>query len=221
MPWTALVGALILLMAGLVMALYEEQLYQTQRVREAREEAEILAASETAALSFKDRKAAEEYVDSVEVNPEIEAVGVYTSDGAPLAGFVRGGAAPVPRRLLQAEPPKLENERVVITTPVVQQATALGMVYLRARAEPMVNRVLREAVLALLVVMAVIVIAGLGSAQARLQRQAQRIWRKPTAACIPRWKSVKKPKRRCGKARRWRPSASSPAPSRTTSTISS
>ena len=172
MPWTALIGALVLLMAGVAMALYEEQLYQTQRVREAREEAEILAASETAALSFKDRKAAEEYVDSVEVNPEIEAVGVYTSDGAPLAGFVRGGAAPLPPRLLGGEAPELENERVVITTPVVQQATALGTVYLRARAEPMVNRVLRKAILALLVIMAVIVVAGLGSAQARLQRQA-------------------------------------------------
>jgi len=172
LPWTALVGALILLMAGVVMALYEEQLYQAQRVREAREDAEILAASETAALSFNDRRAAEEYVDSVKVNSEIEAVGVYTSDGEPLAGFVRSGTAPLPPRLLRAEPPKLENERVVIATPVVQQSTALGMVYLRARAEPMVNRVLREAVLALLVIMAVIVIAGLGSAQARLQRQA-------------------------------------------------
>jgi signal transduction histidine kinase len=172
MPWTALIGALVLLMAGVAMALYEEQLYQAQRVREAREDAEILAASETAALSFNDRKAAEEYVDSVKVNSEIEAVGVYTSDGAPLAGFVRSGTAPLPSRLLGAEPPKFENERVVITTPVVQQATALGMVYLRARAEPTVSRALRKAVLALLVIMAVIVIAGLGSAQVRLQRQA-------------------------------------------------
>jgi len=172
MPWTALIGALVLLMAGVAMALYEEQLYQTQRVREAREDAEILAASETAALSFNDRKAAEEYVNSVKVNSEIEAVGVYTSDGAPLAGFVRSGSASLPARLLRAEPPKFENERVIITTPVVQQATALGMVYLRARAEPTVNRALRKAILALLVIMAVIVIAGLGSAQVRLQRQA-------------------------------------------------
>jgi signal transduction histidine kinase len=172
MPWTALIGALVLLMAGVAMALYEEQLYQTQRVREAREDAEILAASETAALSFNDRKAAEEYVNSVKVNSEIEAVGVYTSDGVPLAGFVRSGSAPLPPRLVGAAPPKFEDERVVITTPVVQQATGLGTVYLRARAEPMVNRALRKAILALLVIMAVIVIAGLGSAQVRLQRQA-------------------------------------------------
>ena len=175
MPWTALIGAVVLLMAGVAMALYEEQLYQAQRLREAREEAEILAASETAALSFRDRKAADEYVQSVEVNPEVEAVGVYTSDGALLSGFVRSGAASLPTRLVSAQPPRVADDRVVITTPVVQQATALGTVYLRARAEPMVNRALREAVLALLVIMAMIVIAGLGSAQVRLQRQAARL----------------------------------------------
>src|SRR5271155_2226053 len=110
-PWTALIGALVVLIAGIAMALYEEQLYQAQRVREAREEAEIVAASETAALSFGDRKAAEEYVQSVQVNPEVEAVGVYTSDGAPLAGFVRSGAAPLPPHIASPAPPKLENGR--------------------------------------------------------------------------------------------------------------
>ena len=172
MPWVALIGAIVLLIAGVAMGLYEEQLYQTQRIRQAREEAEILAASETAALSFKDRKAADEYVRSFTVNPEVEAVGVYTNDGTLLSGFVRSGAAPLPRHLAGAGPPEIANDRVFITTPVVQQATALGTVYLRARAEPMINRALREAVLTLLVIMAMIVIAGLGSAQVRLQRQA-------------------------------------------------
>jgi signal transduction histidine kinase len=165
----------VLLIAGVAMALYQEELYQTQRLRETREQAEILAASETAPLSFNDRKAAEEYVQSVAVNPEVEAVGIYASDGAELAGFVRAGSQPLPRRLLTVEPPRLENDRVIVTTPVIQQTTALGTVYLRARAEPVVNRLLREAVLALLVIMAVIVIAGLATAQVRLQRQAQHL----------------------------------------------
>jgi signal transduction histidine kinase len=174
-PWTAVIGALVVLIAGVAMALYEERLYQAQRLREVREEAEILAANETAALSFRDRKTAEEYARTVQVNPEVEAVGVYTSDGVPLVGFVRSGAAPLPPRITASEPPRLEGDRVVVTSPVVQQGSSLGVVYLRARAEPNLNRVLREAVLALLVVMAVIVIAGLGSAQVRLQRQAQRL----------------------------------------------
>jgi len=174
-PWAALIGALVLVMAGVAMAFYEEQLYQTQRLREAREEAEILAASETAALSFRDGKAAEEYVQSLEVNPEVEAVGVYTTDGSTLASFVRSGNAPLPRAVLAVQPAKFERDRVIVTLPVVQQKTALGFVYLRAAAEPVENRVLREAVLALLVIMAMIVIGGLGSAQVRLQRQTRRL----------------------------------------------
>jgi len=171
-PWTALIGAVVLLLAGVAMAFYEEQLYQTQRLREVREEAEILAASETAALSFNDHKAAEEYVQSVEVNPEIEAVGVYASDGSELAGFARSGLAPPPIQAPAAQSATLEHDRVTIMLPVIQQSTLLGHVYLRAAAEPRENRTLREALLALLVIMAMVVIAGLGGAQVRLRRQA-------------------------------------------------
>lgn len=174
-PWTALIGALLLLFAGFAMALFEEHLHQGQRLHEASEEADILAASETAALSFRDSHAAGEYVRSVQVNPEIEAVGVYASDGTRLAGFVRDGSAPLPARVTQAQAPHFDHDRVVDVVPVREQATPLGMVYLRATAERQVTRLLREGVLGLLVAMGMIVITGLGSAQLRLQRQALRL----------------------------------------------
>jgi signal transduction histidine kinase len=171
-PWAALVGALLVLMAGVAIALYEEQLYDTQKLRETREQAEILAASVTAALSFHDRAAVDEYVEPMRVNSEIEAVGVYTKAGPLFAGFSRAGAPPLPTRADAAEH---ERDRLIVTVPVVQQTTALGTVYLRASTEPMQSRALRYAVLALLVVMAVIVIVGLGGAQLRLQRQSTRL----------------------------------------------
>jgi signal transduction histidine kinase len=171
-PWIALVGALILLPAGVVMALYEDHLYETQRLDQTREQAEILAASVSAAVSFGDRKAADEYVEPLRVNPGIAAVGVYAKNGPLLAGFAREGSLPPPA-FLKATPPTRHGDRIVVTVPVVQQSTALGMVYLRAFTEPMENRVLRYAILTLLAVLAVIVTGGLGSAQIRLQRQAQ------------------------------------------------
>ncbi|HEY1837699.1 MAG: ATP-binding protein [Rhizomicrobium sp.] len=171
-PWAALVGALLVLLAGIAIALYEEQLYDTQKLRETREQAEILAASVTAALSFHDRSAVDEYVEPMRVNPEIEAVGVYTNSGPLFAGFSRAGAPPLPVRADVAEH---ERDRLIVTVPVVQQATSLGTVYLRASVEPMQSRALRYAVLTLLVAMAAIVIAGLGGAQMRLQRQSQRL----------------------------------------------
>jgi signal transduction histidine kinase len=171
-PWAALAGALLVLMAAVTVALYEEQLYDAQRLRQAREQAEILADSVSAALSFNDRHAADEYVEPMRVNPEIEAVGVYDKDGTLLAGFARNDAPPLPPR---AGAEEHEPNRLVITTPVVQQNTALGTVYLRASTEPMRNRVLRYAVLAMIAILAVIVVAGLGGAQLRLQRQSRRL----------------------------------------------
>ena len=173
-PWAALIGAILLLAAGIGMALYEEDLYQAQRLRESREQAEILAASVTAALSFNDRGAAREYLDAMQVNPEIEAAGVYPNRGPLLAGFSRKGTAPLPARATAGQSVQAGG-RLIVTVPVVQQNTVLGVVYLRTITESPQSRALRQAVLALLVVMAMVVAVGLGSAQLRLQRQAQRL----------------------------------------------
>jgi signal transduction histidine kinase len=171
-PWIAVLGALIILVAGVAVAFYEEQIYDTQRLQESREQAQILAASVTAALSFDDRRAADEYVEPMRVNPEIEAVGVYTKDGPLLTGFSRQGAPLLPSRIGTVEH---ESNRLIITVPVAQQKMALGAVYLRVSTEPLQNRLARYAVLTLLALMALIVIGGLGGAQVRLQRQSRRL----------------------------------------------
>ncbi len=172
--WTAIIGAVVLLLVGGFTVLYEEHLYQTERLSQTREQAEILAASVTAALSFNDPRAAQEYVEPMQVNPQIEAVGVYAPDGGLLAGFSRRGVPPVPERLTAAAPAGAGSGRSV-TVPVVQQKTQLGRVYVRASPEAAASRLSRYGVLALLAVMAVLVIAGLGGAQLRLQRQAERL----------------------------------------------
>lgn len=93
MPWAALAGAILLLVAGVAAAFYEERLYQTQRAEAAHGEAQTLAVSVTAALAFGDRGAAEEYVRPIQVNPAIAAAGIYAKDGRLLTGFAKGGAS--------------------------------------------------------------------------------------------------------------------------------
>ena len=51
------------------------------------EQAEILAASVTAAVSFDDADAAQEYVDALEANPELRAAGVDDAQGICLRNF--------------------------------------------------------------------------------------------------------------------------------------
>lgn len=172
LPWAALVGALALLIAGIFAAFYEEQLYQTQRAQAARGEAQTLAASVTAALSFADRNAAEEYVRPMQANPEIAAAGIYTSDRKLMTGIVRGGAARLPQWLWQ---PDVATAAGAFVVPVVQSGSALGWVYLRLSPEPRATRLSRYAVVVLLALMAIFVIVGLGNAQGRLTQQSERL----------------------------------------------
>ena len=77
----------MLLAAGVMMAVYEEKLYRAQQVKNIREQAQILAASVTAAIVFDDRRAAQEYVEALAANPELQAAGVYDGGNHLLAGF--------------------------------------------------------------------------------------------------------------------------------------
>jgi hypothetical protein len=77
-PVAAGIMALLLLGIGLAVIFQNESSYREQKLRETRIQAEILAASVTAALDFGDSAAAQESVDALRVNPQIEAAGIYT-----------------------------------------------------------------------------------------------------------------------------------------------
>jgi hypothetical protein len=178
----ALVAAAALLLAGVLIAVYEEQLYSAQQVKNVREQAQILAASVTAAIMFDDRRAAQEYVDALTANPELQAAGVYDGRGHMLAGFDRVGK-PLPAPVRKANT-AFGQDYVDITVPAVQNGAGVGTVVLRAITEPL-----------------------------------ERNCRVSTRACKRKWRSAGRPKRRCGRATKWRLWASFPAALRTTSTI--
>src|SRR3569833_2595358 len=90
----ALTAAAVLLAAGVLMAVYQEQLYSAQQAKSVREQAQILAASVTAAVVFSDQKATQEYVDATRVNPELQAAAVYGGGGRGGAGGARGARGP-------------------------------------------------------------------------------------------------------------------------------
>jgi signal transduction histidine kinase len=168
----ALLAAAILLAAGVLMAFYQEQLYSGQQIRSVREQAQILAASAAAAILFDDHKAAQEYVDALRVNPELQAAAVYGGDGRLMAGFARG------TRL----PPQLSTAQIGfgpgyidIAVPASQNGARAGIVLLRASTEPAERRYARYAGLILLVTMGALVIAVLSLAQAQLSRRAQQL----------------------------------------------
>ena len=162
-------SAILLVTAGVLVAVYEEQLYRAQKLQEANVQAQILAGSVTAALSFGDRATAREYVNALAANPEIEAAAVYDTLGNQFAGFMREGAEPPPPRV-DLDESRIGQGRIYITVPVVMGSARLGEVHLRAALEPFGRGLARYLGIALLVVMAVLVLGVSAASQRALSR---------------------------------------------------
>jgi signal transduction histidine kinase len=151
-----LAAAAVLLLAGIGMAAYNEEQYRSEKVRDVSVQAQILAASVSAALAFDDTRSTQEYVDALAANPEVEAVAVHDVHGELAASFNRPGpAAP---------------SDIVVQRLVTEHGIVLGKVYLRSTTEPAVRRLTRFGGVVLMVVMASMLVAVLGAAQAQLRR---------------------------------------------------
>jgi len=169
-PMIALASVVVLLVAGVSMAAFNERLYAMQKVREATVQADILAATVAAPLAFDDEQAAQDYVEALAANPEIAAVGVYDERGARVASYQRVGET-LPSRAAPGRP-VFQGGRLAVTMPVVQEGDglALGLVHLRVVVEPVGRRLGRYAGVGLLILMASVVLAVLGVGQAQLGR---------------------------------------------------
>jgi signal transduction histidine kinase len=165
-PIAAGAMALLLLAIGLAVIFQNEGAYREQKVRETSIQADILAASVTAALDFGDTTAAREAVDALRVNPEIDAAGVYDRQGLLFAGYERRPGA-LPR---MAGTPRSGADTVAALVPVIRGGERIGSVYLGAVREPVSRRLTRYGLIGLLVAMAVLVVLILGLSQTALRR---------------------------------------------------
>jgi signal transduction histidine kinase len=168
----ALLAAAILVTAGVLMAIYQERLYSDQRVTSVREQAEVLAASATAAILFDDRSAAQEYVNALRANPELLGAAIYGDNGRQMAGFARSTALPA---TLAAPRADAGPGFVDIAVPAGPKGARAGIVLLRAITEPADRRFFRYSGLVLLATMGALVIAVLSLAQAQLSRRHQQL----------------------------------------------
>ncbi len=168
-PFVALTAAVLLLVAAVVIGIYADRDYRNQKTEAARVQAEIVAQAVTAALAFNDPKAAATYVGALGANPLIAAAAVYNSNGQMFASFRRETAGPLPAAP-PATPVTYGSVRVGVAVPVVQAGSRLGTVYLRAATQSFAQRLTQVAGLVFLGIMALLVLAVLGLAQAVLNR---------------------------------------------------
>lgn len=165
----ALSAAFVLLLAGMAAILYSESYFEQQKLKEVKVQVEILADSLSAALAFDDDQTAQEYVNALRANPDVEAVAVYDETGAMIASYVSGPDAVLPDVILEAGP-RLDRNHAVAAAPVRQGESVYGMVYLRVVTIPLTSRLLRNGLAAMLIFMAALVVVVLGIAQTALRR---------------------------------------------------
>jgi signal transduction histidine kinase len=167
-PVMTLVSALLLLIAGVLAAAYQHHASQSEQRRQLTVQANILAASVTAAIAFDDRAAAQEYVNAVMLDPRLDAVAVYNDAHRKVAGFERAGSAPIADSLARGW--RLPRDHLLVEVLARQEGTIVGSVYLRAADTPLMVRVTRYSGVALLTIMAILMLSALAVAQRTLTR---------------------------------------------------
>lgn len=184
--WIAAVFAVVLLLLGVALALSNERAAANEQARRATVQARILAGSVSAALAFDDQATAQEYLKALHASSEIEAAGIYGQDGKLFAGFATSGG-PLPQ-FGAPEAPRLERGRLNVAVPVAQGNLQLGTVYLRTIVEPWTRRASRYVAIGIILTLAALLIAVLGSsysaaseAYANLQRETDARERAETA----------------------------------------
>lgn len=165
----ALIAALLLLVAGVAAILFSENFYENQKLKEVRVQTEILADSLTAALAFDDNQTAREYINALRANPDIEAAAVYDETGQRVAAYTANPSIVLPKKVTEFSP-HLEGNRAIDAAPVTQGETTFGAVYLRVVTVPLVSRLLRYGMMAMLAFMAALVVVVLGIAHTSLRR---------------------------------------------------
>lgn len=170
LPVAIFATALLIVFGGMLVILQNEATYGRAQQAQAEGLTEVLAASVTAALDFGDAVAAQEAVDAFRANRQVEWIAVYDRSGAAIASFVREGAKmPSDGAPVVAAP----ANRIRIVRPVVQAGQRVGSVTLEIDREATSRRVTRYLLLGGLLLLAALVVAGLGVTQAQLRSANQ------------------------------------------------
>jgi len=159
--------ALLILLGGIGVILQSESTTREARAAQSQSLAEVLAASSAAAVDFDDPLAAQQAVDAFRVNKQIRWIGVYRRDGRAIAGFDRSGGPPP--ETIPAIPAAPANV-IRAAAPIAQASQHIGTVYLDIDREAPFRRLSRYLLVAGLFVLAALVVAALGLAQAQLRK---------------------------------------------------
>ncbi len=165
-------SVLALLAIGAMLGAWAEFEHRNQATRAAAVQADILAASVSAALAFDDRAAMREYADALQVNPQIAAVAVYDAGGRQVVSSSRAGAPKPPAQAPPAATAFVQGH-VTVTRVVAERGARLGAVYLQTLPETWTMVLSRHSGLAMLTILSFLLLGMITVAATQLQARAR------------------------------------------------
>jgi len=169
-PLLALGSLLLLLIAGVAIGVLSERALKGQMAREAGAQADLLASAVSGALAFDDRAAAQDYVDAVQVNPNVMAAAVYDENNRIVASFARPGETIPPVATPRGRTTRFQDGRLYVVRPVEEAGQTLGTARLQLLDTPASQTFSRFAGLVLVLGLAGLVVIVLAVAQGALRR---------------------------------------------------
>lgn len=169
-PLLALGSLLLLLIVGVAIAALSERALKNQLASEAGAQADLLASAVSGALAFHDRQAAQDYVDAVQVNPNVLAAAVYDQQNHVVASFARSGETVPTVATPRDRATVFRDGRLYVVRPVVQGGQRLGTARLRLLDTPPSQRFSRLAGVLLVLGLGMLVVIVLAVAQGALRR---------------------------------------------------
>ena len=169
-PILALASLLLLLIVGLVIGVMGERALKDQLASEAGAQADLLASAVSGALAFDDRQAAQDYVNAVQVNPNVLAAAVYDENNRVVASFARPGQSIPPVATPRDRLTRFQDGHLIVVRPVEQGGQRLGTARLRLLDTPPSQRFSRSAGLLLVLGLGMLVVIVLTVAQSALRK---------------------------------------------------
>jgi len=159
--------ACVLLFAGIGLLLYDNRLYREQTLKEITLQTRTLAANQAPSLDFDDLDGTQEYLDALQLNPQIDQAAVYNRAGNLVARYARPDSPDVPQSA-PAQGYVIDGDSISVVAPVVRNDRSIGSVYIKAATEPLTRRLPRYGAILLLFTMASLVVGILAIARTRL-----------------------------------------------------
>ena len=159
--WLIVVASgVALLLAALGLLIYDLTSLRPRALRDLTTQAELIRVNTTAALAFQDPRAAAENLATLRAKREIEAAALYTGDGRLFASYRRDPRAPLPFSAApRARVHSFQNDRLVLSEPVVDQSQTLGWLVLQYQPSPLWTRLPQYGIIAGVVLLALLTVA--------------------------------------------------------------